>query len=245
MFILKNPLRIKELWKKIMMRFSKREKQRDLEWISKNQISFEDWAIKINPETWKEAVVFSEKLKADAKVTLATVPFKLGGAGLYQVLYFLTLYRKPEVIVETGVAAGFSSKTFLSAIRKNGFGKLYSSDFPYFRLPNPEKYVGILVDEDLKKDWHLFIDGDKTNMPLILSKIDKIDMFHYDSDKTYAAREYTFELIKSKLKKDAYILFDDIQDNNHFKDFVQKNKCDFHVFEFGGKFVGLISNLQF
>ena len=166
----------------------------------------------------------------------------MGGGGLYPVLFFLTLYRKPRVILETGVAAGFSSKTFLSALKENGMGTLYSSDFPYFRIANPEKYIGILVDEDLKDNWHLFIEGDKKNIPAILSEIDKIDLFHYDSDKSYDSRVYTFNLIKDKLHKDSYILFDDIQNNNHFKDMVLKNKYDYYVFEFEGKHVGLIYN---
>lgn len=241
-FIVKNPGRLKELVSKMFLRFSKKDSQKDMEWIRTNQVNFNNWAMKIDPAAWKESEAFSEKLKADAKVTLASIPVKLGGAGLYPVLYFLTLYRKPKVIVETGVAAGFSSKTFLSALKRNGFGELYSSDFPYFRIPNPEKYVGILVNEDLRKDWHLYIEGDKKNIPVILSKIDKIDLFHYDSDKSYESREYTFNLVKNKLHKDSYILFDDIQNNNHFKDFVIKNKFDFYVFEFEGKHVGLIYN---
>ncbi len=243
-FIIKNPARGKELLKKISLRFSSREKQRDLKWIRTNQSSFKDWANNLNPQVWEEAVLFSEKLEQDAKAKLSSLPVKLGGGGLYPVLYFLTVITKPKVIVETGVAAGYSTKTFLSALKKNGFGKLYSSDFPYFRLPNPEQYVGVLVDEELKSNWTLYIEGDKKNIPYILSQVDKIDLFHYDSDKSYAARQYIFELIKPRLSSDAHILFDDIQDNNHFKDFIAHNKCKYSVFEFGGKYIGLITDLK-
>ena len=55
----------------------------------------------------------------------------LGGGGNFILLYFLT--RKfNKVVVETGVAAGWSSLAILGAFEKNGEGKLYSSDFPYF-----------------------------------------------------------------------------------------------------------------
>ena len=241
-FIFKNPKRLGELVHKAFLRFSKKDSTKDIAWIKNNQVSFRDWAEKIDPEAWKASEAFSKKLKEQAKAILDGIPVKMGGGGLYPVLYFLTLYRRPRVILETGVAAGFSSKTFLSALKENGMGTLYSSDFPYFRIANPEKYIGILVDEDLKDNWHLFIEGDKKNIPAILSEIDKIDLFHYDSDKSYDSRVYTFNLIKDKLHKDSYILFDDIQNNNHFKDMVLKNKYDYYVFEFEGKHVGLIYN---
>ena len=241
-FIVKNPTRFKELTQKVFSRFSKKNSERDIDWIVKSQVNFKNWALAIDPEAWKESEIFSEELKAAAKLRLASIPVKLGGAGMYPVLYFLTIYKKPKVILETGVAAGFSSKTFLSAIKRNGFGKLYSSDFPYFRLPNPEKYVGILVDNDLKKDWHLYIEGDKKNIPVILSQVDQIDIFHYDSDKSYEARVQAFDQIKHKLHKGSYILFDDIQNNNHFRDIVNKNNFDHYVFEFEGKHVGMIYN---
>jgi hypothetical protein len=35
--------------------------------------------------------------------------------------------------------AGFSSSAILTALKENGEGILYSSDFPYFRIKNPEK----------------------------------------------------------------------------------------------------------
>ncbi len=243
-FVISNPSRSKELFKKIRLRFSQREKKRDLKWIKAKQHSFKDWAQNVNADVWNEAVLFSEQLQHDATKKLASLPVKLGGGGLYPVLYFLTIYTKPKIIVETGVAAGYSTQTFLTAINKNGVGKLFSSDFPYFRLPNPEQYVGILVDEELKKNWSLYIEGDKKNIPFILSQVHQIDLFHYDSDKSYGARQSIFEEVKTKLSKDAYILFDDIQDNNHFKDFVANNSCEYHVFEFGGKYIGLIKNLQ-
>ena len=48
-----------------------------------------------------------------------------------------------------------AKKELLQAIEKNNVGKLFSSDFPYFRLENPEQYIGIVVPNDLKKNWRL------------------------------------------------------------------------------------------
>jgi hypothetical protein len=47
-------------------------------------------------------------------------------------------------------------------------------------------------------------------------------------------------LIRSKLHKESVIIFDDIQDNNYFKDFVLKYQCAFKIFVFYGKYVGMV-----
>lgn len=243
-FVLKKPFRLPELLHKFTLRFSRKNTDRDLDWIRDNQVSFKAWAQNLDSELWKESEAFSATLKSDAQKTLASIPVKLGGGGLYPILYFLTRYRKPQVIVETGVAAGFSSKTFLSALKRNGGGHLYSSDFPYFRIAEAEKYIGILVDESLKKDWSLYIEGDSKNIPRILAEIDRIDLFHYDSDKSYESRTRIFRMIESRLHSESYIMFDDIQNNNHFRDMVKSQSLDFYVFEFEGKHVGLIYNYK-
>ena len=94
---------------------------------------------------------------------LKKIKYDLGGGGFYPLLFFIVKYIKPNIVVETGVAAGFSSYAILKAIEENKKGRLYSSDFPYFRIPNPEKYIGIIVPEKLKKSWDLLIDGDNIN----------------------------------------------------------------------------------
>ena len=66
-----------------------------------------------------------------------------------------------------------------------------------------------------------------------------IDLFHYDSDKSYSGRANALKSISSKISSKTIIIFDDIQNNLHFKDFVEDHKKDFYVFEFDGKFTGI------
>ena len=77
---------------------------------------------------------------------MENIQYNLGGGADYPLLYFLTRYLNPENVLETGVAAGFSSYAILSALQKNRKGTLYSSDFPYLRIKNPERYIGIVVE---------------------------------------------------------------------------------------------------
>ncbi|MCH7668319.1 MAG: class I SAM-dependent methyltransferase [Acidobacteria bacterium] len=128
----------------------------------------------------------------------------------------------------------------VSALRANGHGHLYSSDFPYFRLKNPEAYVGILVDDDLRERWTLDIRGDRKSLPRFAEMVDNVELFHYDSDKTYRGRKFALDTLSSSLTDDSVIMFDDIGDNDHFRVMVEAESLHFHVFAVRGKYVGLV-----
>ena len=50
--------------------------------------------------------------------------------------------------------------------------------------------------------------------------------------------DQALKILGSKINSNTIIIFDDIQNNLQFKDFVEKNKKDFSVFEFEGKYIG-------
>ena len=106
--------------------------------------------------------------------------------------YFLTRLLTPDVIVETGVADGWSSHAFLAGLHDNGTGHLYSSDFPYFRESDPESTIGRLVPAELKDRWTLLTAGDEKNLPQILDSVSSI-LFDYDSDKSPVGRDLCHE----------------------------------------------------
>lgn len=217
----------------------------NLKWIESNLSDYEELASSLDANLWKETKQISEKITKNANKILEKVSNQLGGGGFYPFLYFITRYTKPNNIVETGVAAGFSSYAFLKAIDCNQKGHLYSSDFPYFRLPYPEKYIGIIVEESFKKYWDLYIEGDEINLAKILNKVNYIDIFNYDSDKSYSGRKMAMSLIEQKLKANSIILMDDIQDNSFFYDYIQQNNPDnWYLFEFEEKYIGMIGKIK-
>ena len=112
-------------------------------------------------------------------------------------------------------------------------------DFPYFRIKNPEQYIGILVPEHLKKRWSLYVDGDKKNLKKISDQINKIDIFHYDSDKSYDGRKKSFDLLRNKLLN-SWIIMDDIQDNSYFYDILNLINKNYYVIKYENKWIGLI-----
>lgn len=225
---------------KILLRL--REKRQDAtEWCRANAEPCGEYLQALDPGLWQETLRVTRDLGARGEAKLAAIGLDMGGGGNYELLYFLARRLKPGTVVETGVAAGWSSQAILEALRANANGgRLWSSDFPYFRYDNPERLIGCVVDEELKNGWHLYIDGDRANLKRILRETTAIDLFHYDSDKSYAGREFAIGAVGPRLSANAAVIFDDIQDNFHFRDYVGARNVPWKVFEFGGKFVGLV-----
>jgi hypothetical protein len=115
---------------------------------------------------------------------------------------------------------------------------LFSSDFPYFRERDPERLVGVLVPDELRPAWTLLLDGDRRNLPRLLAEADGVDLFHYDSDKTYSGRSFAMSLVEPRLADDAIVLMDDIQDNVFFRDWTGARNRGALVLGTGSYFVG-------
>lgn len=233
-FVASNPSRLPVLARKVVKRLrgetDKGSPEND-SWIAANSISAEQLAKSLDAKLWDEAGTFDRALSRRARTALKDVPYKLGGGSHHRFLYWLTRYKRPRTIVETGVAAGWSSSAFLAALARNRAGKLYSSDLPYFRIPNPERFVGILVDDKLRGRWVLRLEGDEVNLPLILAEVSTIDLFHYDSDKMASGREYAVALVRGKLAAGGIIMMDDIANDSWFRDYVTAHSLPHRVID--------------
>ena len=146
-----------EMARKLLTRVSERltsSRPADpLPWLRRECSSMNDYCEGIDKALWADVRTKCRRLQISAQEKLKAIDFDLGGGGNFPLLYFLTRSIRPRTVVETGVAAGFSSNAILSALKENGGGHLYSSDFPYFRIEDPEKYIGFVVDEELKGNW--------------------------------------------------------------------------------------------
>ncbi|WP_184947383.1 O-methyltransferase [Salinisphaera orenii] len=236
---------LKKLYKRINDTRGERSATENYKWLRENRRSFSAFAESIDQALWRESETVARRITEAADARLREVEYDLGGGGVYPLLYFITRLMRPTVVVETGVAAGYSSAAFLEALEANAHGELYSSDFPYFRIPDPERYIGIVVDDSVKHRWHLYVEGDENNLRAIVDEVPAIDLFHYDSDKSYSGREQAWDQVRARLASNAVVLFDDIQDNSFFMDFVgREGREDWYVFEFNDKYIGLVGTLK-
>ncbi len=160
-----------------------------------------------------------QEWKKELTALKAAMPAKLPYPNCFAVsennalfLYNYVRVNKPEVIVETGVANGFSSRFILAAMRQNGVGKLYSVDI--------KDNVGVLVLDEYKSRWELVIGPPKTALIDLLSKLPAIDVFVHDSD--HSEENMLFEMSLAYPKVSKAIISDDVQCNEAFVSFAKK-----------------------
>jgi|SaaInlStandDraft_6_1057023.scaffolds.fasta_scaffold34497_2 predicted O-methyltransferase YrrM len=152
-----------------------------------------------------------------------------------QILYSCIRALSPNIMVETGVAGGSTSYFILSAMKKNGKGKLFSIDVDNPIWHDHKEYeVGWLVPDELRKNWILKIGDSKTELKPLLESLESVDIFFHDSDHSYSHMLFEFETIFSFLNSDKIILSDDINLNSSIDDFSkQKNLKLEKFFGFG------------
>lgn len=211
------------------------------QWARERAVSLPGWCAAEDERLWTRVVADMDVMAADARKRLSSVRYDLGGGGAYPLLAFLVRQRQPEVVVESGVAAGWSSRAILESMVLAGRGTLYSSDFPYFRIADGDRYVGWVVPDQLRQHWILDTRGDRVALPAIVARAREIHLVHYDSDKTYGGRKFAMECLAPALAPSAVIVMDDIQDNLFFAEWVEELKLEPVVFEFEGKYLGLVS----
>jgi predicted O-methyltransferase YrrM len=211
-------------------------------WLHDNAINIESYCMNLDEQLWNESTEFEANLNNSAQMNIPDeILQKMGGAGACELLYFLVRKMSLNIIIETGVSLGYSSTALLEAIKKNGNGRLFSSDFPYPGLKDSDKYIGVLVPKEFRKDWVLKIKGDKYNLPEISEMAGKVDLIHYDSDKSFSGRKFALRVLEKNISSDTVIIMDDIHENTHFKQLVNKFASrPFKVFQFKNKYIGLI-----
>lgn len=161
----------------------------------------------LHPGQWREA-----------EAAVDACPVKMGGPANVDVLYRVTKALQPKVVVETGVANGWSTTALLLAMNDVPGSKLVSVDMPYAKMEN-EQWVGCAVPSSLRSSWTLIRLPDRDALPQIFREHQTIDLLHYDSDKSPEGRKFAYELAWPRIRQGGLLMSDDVEDNLAFRDF--------------------------
>jgi predicted O-methyltransferase YrrM len=154
-------------------------------------------------------------------------------------LYRLIRRARPRVVVETGVANGFSSGLILLAMAKNGNGgrlhaigraEVFDANDPRWTQKDEffdevvvaEKSLGWMIPEELRTGVELYAGDAETLLPQVVTKLDTIDLFFHDSDHSYDHMMFEFEEAKRKLSPNGVIVADNIAWNSSLWDFADE-----------------------
>jgi hypothetical protein len=180
-------------------------------------------------EYWQE-IQLKKELYTDIRNALIVSPY-----GFLQqspeFLYVIVRVLKPEIVIETGVAAGISSAFILQALEDNDKGKLYSIDLPNYTSPNEYTFIpdgrqpGYAVPAYLFDRWQLRLGTSKDLLPDLLAEVGKVDIFLHDSDHSYENMLFEFVTAWGYLSGNGLLLSHDISWNAAFKHFArEKNR---------------------
>ena len=131
---------------------------------------------------------------------------------LASITYAVVKLLKPDVVVETGVGAGFSSWTILHAMNENNRGQLFSIDLP---TPNTEllPMVGYLVPKKLQDRWDLRTGPSQRLLPKILEENPNIDIFQHDSRHSYSNQIREYVTAWPHITSNGILISDDINND--------------------------------
>jgi predicted O-methyltransferase YrrM len=181
-----------------------------------------------------------EAILDEARTAAAQSPVRMGGPGDLDLLFAAVRLSGARRAVETGVAYGWSSLAILAAMEDGRKGRLASVDMPYPKMAN-EAFVGCVVPERLRGGWTLIRQPDRFGLDRAISSLEgRIDLAHYDSDKSWQGRRWAYPRLWTALRPGGLFISDDIQDNMAFAEMVDRMGLPFAVTESGGKFVGLL-----
>jgi len=183
---------------------------------------------------------------ATATATLRAAPVPMHGAGNLDLIYHLTEHVAATRAIETGVSAGWSSLAFLLSMTKRPGALLVSTDMPYPGSSQAaQQCVGIVVPAQMRPSWKLIDAPDRDSLPEALTLLPEIDICHYDSDKSYAARMWAYRKLWAALRPGGILISDDIDDNLGFFHFCGEVQVEPIVVGMpatkGSKYIGILT----
>ncbi len=178
----------------------------------------------VEPGTVRGAIATDRFRQVLAELDAYATPARavqMGGAAFLEACYAIVRLTRPAVVLETGVARGFSSAVILQALEDNGHGKLYSVDLPMFRS-GTVSYTGAAVPGRLRATrWELHLGSDRQVLPMLLKHTGPIDFLFYDSDTAYDGMRRTWELVWPRLKPGAVLALNVVHANDAYLEFAE------------------------
>lgn len=150
-------------------------------------------------------------------------------------LFYATLREiRPRVVIETGTATGSMTAIELSALHRNGEGRLVSIDLPpvdgALTMHETVKRadVGFFIPEAYRGRWEYRMGDAKLLLPAALAELDP-DVFIHDSLHTRSHMVFEYAAARALMRPETLILSDDVSWNNGFEDFLALNRLTGYV----------------
>lgn len=146
-----------------------------------------------------------------------------GDSALCRALWCVTRHTRPEVVIETGVAHGVTSRVVLEALACNGFGHLWSVDLPFPFDHQLHAETGAVVPDACRTRWSYIEGSSKQRLPALVADVGHVEMFIHDSLHTAENTVFEMEQAASAMRGAGVMLIDDIGSHSGFAIFAERN----------------------
>ena len=132
-----------------------------------------------------------------------------GSRDLLALTYACCRLLRPTLVVETGVANGFTTAVILEALAENETGRLISIDLPHLH-PQAVASVGAAVRPEIRTRWDLHFGPARHLLKTIPAGTEGIDIFVQDAAHTVRGQLAEYRAAWPRLKDGGLLITDDV-----------------------------------
>ena len=171
-------------------------------------------------EVWRDV----QKAFADLQLSFGRGAFggwDDGDPALARATWYVVRQRRPNVVVETGVGRGVTTRVILEALGRNGQGQLWSIDLPPLMKRELATETAAVVPVKHMKRWTFVRGSSRTRLRAVLGKLGCADVFLHDSFHTARNLLFEWETACPHLRPSGVLLADDVHRNAALADFTK------------------------
>jgi hypothetical protein len=144
-------------------------------------------------------------------------------SSLCRAAWCVMMHTRPEIVIETGVAHGVTSRIVLEALGQNDLGHLWSVDlpFPFDRRLHGE--TGMVITDACRHRWTYLEGSSKQRLPPLVAEVGQVDVFIHDSLHTAENTLFEMEQAASAMPAGGVMLVDDIDSHAGFATFAERH----------------------
>ncbi len=142
---------------------------------------------------------------------------------LCHAVWCVVLHSRPDVVIETGVAHGVTSRIVLEALNRNGSGHLWSIDLPFPFDHQLRGQTGAAVPDTCRARWSYLEGTSHQQLPPLAAEVGHVEMFIHDSLHTAKNAAFEMEQAASIMSPGGVMLVDDIGSHDSFPSFARRH----------------------
>ncbi len=131
------------------------------------------------------------------------------------------LHTRPEVVIETGVARGVTSRIVLEALGRGDRGRLWSIDLPHPFNHQLHAETGAAVTDACRARWSYLEGASRQRLPRLVGDVRHVELFIHDSLHTASNTRFEMDQVATAMSPGGVMLVDDISTHDGFATFAR------------------------